>query len=176
MSAAVHSFETSWNADGADWWEPIYRAFFVDYKSHETVTDVSQQKAGIDHRVSLTGGGEVLVDVKTREKFRPDVLVEVWSSKQAGTPGWARKSLHCHYVAYAFLDLPGFAYVIPFSMLRAAYEANKHKWAADASCQTVTAANRRYDTVSVAVPYERFLRDVAGAMQVYVNKDERPFT
>ncbi len=124
----VHDFATTQNEDAADWWQLVYRRAFVAYERHEVVTDRRLQKAGIDHKVYLSGGGIILVDVKTRSRWFPDVIIEVWSDRSRHVPGWARKPLQCHYVAYAFPTCE-IAYLLPFHLLQRAYERHKHEWA-----------------------------------------------
>lgn len=177
---AVHQFETSLNSDNAEWWALVYGQAFPDYVTHDLVSDVKLQKAGIDHRVRLKGGGELLVDVKVRDKWYPDVAVEVWSDKQRKVPGWVLKPLHCHYVAYAFPTCE-VAFLLPFHLLQLAYQQNKDEWAklandrADNGFRLVDADNGSYVTRSVAVPIERLTKDVANAMTVYFSEDGKPF-
>lgn len=176
----VHHFDPKVNSDGAEWWSTVYRRAFPDYVTHDLVSDVALQKAGIDHRVHLRGGGELLVDVKVREQYWPDVAVEVWSDKQRRRPGWVLKSLRSHYVAYAFPSAE-VAVLLPFHLLQLAYQQNKHEWAALAKDKAangfreVNANNGTYTTLSVAVPIDRLCQDVAAAMTVYFHEDGRPF-
>lgn len=175
---AIHQFDagSSGDHDLHDCWALFYRRGFAGYVTHDVVTDKTLQKAGIDHRVHLDGGGEILVDVKCRcqsTTWRDDVLIEVWSDKGRKVPGWARKALRSHYVAYGWPQY-GVAYLVPFLLLRRAYERNKHKWAKD-GLTVVTAKNTTYDTVSVAVPYARLLQEVSEAMTVYASDDMEPF-
>lgn len=182
---AVHTFDaaTSGEHDTHPFWGELYARFFGDYVTHETVTDKRRQKAGVDHAIKLDGGGEVLVDCKCRctsERWHDDILVEVWSDRAGRVPGWARKSLHCHYVAYGWPQL-GVGFMVPFHALRRAYERNKETWAElcqqpESGLRVVDANNGRYVTRSVAVPLSRLLSDVAEVMTVYIDPDCEPFT
>lgn len=176
--SVVHTFDAAaaGEHDTHPFWADLYGRFFADYASHSVVTDKIAQKAGIDHRVLLDGGGEVLIDCKCRctsKRWHDDILVEVWSDRDRRVPGWSRKPLRCHYVAYGW---PQFevGFMVPFHALRRAYERNKDEWAAlcaDASSglRIVDANNGRYVTRSVAVPLNRLLADVAEAMTVYLD-------
>lgn len=180
----VHTFDaaTSNKHDTHDWWPTLYQRAFPRYTTHDLVSDVTLQKAGIDHRLHLSGGGELLVDCKCRcqsKTWHDDLLVEVWSDRERSVAGWARKPLRCHYVAYAW---PQFqvGFVIPFHLLQRAYERNKDAWKEATEQQgsgfrVVDADNGSYTTRSVAVPLERLMADVAEAMTVYFTEDAEPF-
>lgn len=181
---AVHTFDadTAGDHDTHEFWGQLYRRYFTDYATHSVVTEKAAQKSGIDHRVRLSGGGEVLVDCKCRcssERWHDDILVEVWSDRAGRKPGWARKSLRCHYIAYGW---PQFevGFMVPFHALRRAYERNKDAWAAlceddSSGLRVVDANNGRYVTRSVAVPLKRLLSDVAEAGTVYIDPKCEPF-
>lgn len=172
--STVHVFDPANQSDDAEWWATIYTRSFPDYVSHEVVTDVRRQRQGIDHVLTLRDGATVNIDVKTRAKWHDDILLEFWSSEEQRTAGWARKSLHCHYIAYA-TPSKGFVLLIPFHLLRLALEKNKHKWgklAADPSSplREVRALNVGYTTVSVAVPLDEFRRAILDAMRVFLDE------
>lgn len=175
----VHDFATSKNSDDAPWWADVYRRAFPDYERHDVITDVTQQKAGIDHRVHMRGGGCTLVDVKVREKFYEDIALEVWSDVERRSPGWVIKPLQCHYIAYAFPSV-SLCYLLPFQLLRLAYERNKLAWAEAAKAESdgfriANAQNRNYVTRSVVVP-TTYLRDaLADSMRVYSIDNAQPF-
>lgn len=175
----VHRFDPRNQSDDAEWWSTVYTRAFPTYESHTVVTDVVRQKQGIDHVVHLAGGVDLNVDVKTREEWYGDVLLEVWSSKEHRNPGWLRKPLNMHYIAYA-IPKRQIAYLLPFQLLRTAYERNKHRWAAacddpSSGIREVHAKNEGYTTVSVAVPIHEVQRAIADAMTVYFDEDMEPF-
>ncbi len=175
----VHEFDPSNQSDDADWWKTVYTRAFPTYEHHDVLVDKPRQLLGIDHVVHLGNNHTVNVDVKTRDKWYPDVALEVWSSKEHRRPGWLRKPLHTDYVAYAF-PTRSLCYVLPFPLLRAAYERNKHKWAALADQEgsgysEVHARNVGYTTVSIAVPLDDLLKCLTDVMTVYFESDMEPF-
>lgn len=180
----VHEFNPAraGEHDAHDWWGQWYRQAFPGYVTHDIVTERNQQRAGIDHRVRLDGGAEVLVDVKCRcqsKSWRDDFLVEVWSDVQGRRPGWARKPLHCQFVAYVWPQYE-VGFLIPFHLLRLAYENHKTEWAelakqGGSGFRVVDAENTTYTTRNVAVPLEEFTRSVAEAMTVYFSDEGKPF-
>ncbi len=174
----IHKFDplTCGDHDTHEWWSRFYARAVPNYASHTVVTDRQAQREGVDHELRLTGGGSLIVDCKCRcgsPVWREDVLLEVWSNKQARTPGWLLKPLRCHYIAYGW---PQFevGFLLPFTLLRVAYERNKHDWKAQ-GLQVVTARNSTYDTVSVAVPISVLVAAVSDAMCVYMREDYSPF-
>lgn len=174
----LHVFDPANQTDDAEWWATIYTRAFADYVSHEVVTDIKRQKLGIDHVVSLNNGATLNIDVKSRAKYRDDVLLEVWSSKEQRKPGWLRQSLHCHYIAYS-TPSQGLVVLVPFHLMRRAYEQNKQHWATETAnpgsgVMTVNAQNVGYTTVSVAVPWDEFMRALQNAMKVWLDATE-PF-
>lgn len=175
----LHTFDPTNQSDDAAWWTTIYTRAFPDYVSHCVVTDIDRQKKGIDHVVYLTGRRELLVDVKTREKWYDDILLEVWSAKEQNSPGWLRRPLHCHYIAYA-TPSQGKVLMVPFQQMRLAYEKNKHAWGklagvANSGVREVRAKNVGYTTVSVAVPWTLFRTAIYEAMEIWLDGFE-PFT
>jgi hypothetical protein len=175
---AVHVFDPANQSDAADWWTTIYTRAFVDYVSHEVVTDIKRQKLGMDHVVHLTNGATLNIDVKTRANYHDDILLEVWSSKEQRKPGWLRQSLHCHYIAYA-AESHGLVTLVPFHLMRRAYEQNKQHWKTETTnpasgVVAVSARNVGYTTVSVAVPWDEFMRALVAAMKVWLDVSE-PF-
>lgn len=176
---AVHAFDASTcgEHDVHPFWTTIYQRAFPEYVTHDVVSDVALQKFGIDHRLHFNGGGELLIDVKCRclsKSWHDDILIEVWSDKGRSIPGWARKPLRTHYIAYGWPQY-GVAFLVPFHLLRLVYEKNKTQWAAD-GVQPVVARNSGYDTVSVAVPYKRLLSELTQAMTIYADESLEPFT
>jgi hypothetical protein len=127
------------------------------------VTDRARQLAGIDHVVLLDEGRRLLVDVKTRERRWPDILVERWSDVGRRVPGWAFKDLECDYIAYAFLP-NGPVHLLPHGALRAVAEENISLW--ECVHRVIDADNGSYVTRSIAVPTSRLLADVEGSITV----------
>lgn len=166
----VHQFTKSlaWSHqwDDAPWWDAVYRSAFPRFHSMQSVReDGWAQRGGIDRLVHLTDGTAIKIDEKVREKDWPDILLEVWSDKARRHPGWIKKSLTCDYIAYAFVP-SATCYLLPFLPLQRAYEQNKHRWANDPGCRTVSAQNQGYVTVSVAVPIHLLLDAIRDSLVV----------
>ena len=132
------------------WWEEVYRSAFPYFESMERVIgDTPEQRAGIDRMIRLKDGGIIHIEEKVRHTDYNDILLELWSSMEHETLGWAGKPLHCDYVAYVFL--PGKrCYLFPFQQLQRALWKHWDEW--KQKYKTVKAANRGYTTVSLAVP------------------------
>jgi len=134
----------------ASWWEDVYRKAFPFFESMELVASgTPEQLAGIDRIIRLAGGGVISIDEKVRHTDYDDILLELWSSEERKTLGWAGKPLACNYIAYAFLPSQR-CYVFPFPQLHLAlwnhWDDWRHKY------KTVKSPNRGYTTTSLAVP------------------------
>jgi hypothetical protein len=132
------------------WWEDVYRQAFPFFKSMERVPgDTPEQLAGIDRIVHLQEGGMIYIDEKVRHADYDDILLEIHSSQERQTWGWACKPLVCDYIAYAFLPSKR-CYLFPFQQLQQALRNHWEDW--QARYQPVKAVNRGYTTLSIAVP------------------------
>jgi len=132
------------------WWEEVYRRAFPYFKSMELVpSGTPEQLDGIDRIIRLEGGGVIYVDEKVRHVDYDDILLELWSSEERKTFGWAGKSLRCDYIAYAFLPSKR-CYLFPFPQLQRALWKHWDEWNRD--CKKVKAPNPGYTTTSLAVP------------------------
>ena len=132
------------------WWETVYRRTFPYFESMERVLgNTPEQRAGIDRIIHLKGGGTIYVDEKVRHSDYDDVLLEIRSSEEHQTWGWACKPLVCDYIAYAFLPSKR-CYLFPFQQLQQALKNHWTDW--EHECKTVKALNRGYTTSSLAVP------------------------
>jgi hypothetical protein len=134
----------------APWWEDVYRSAFPYFKSMEIVpSGTPEQRVGIDRIIRLEGGGVIYVDEKVRHTDYDDVLLELWSSEEHKTLGWAGQPLHCDYTAYVFL--PGKrGFMFPFPQLQRALWTHWDDWKRE--YKTVKAVNHGYTTSSLAVP------------------------
>ena len=150
----VHDFHASLvlseTVADAPWWEEVYRSAFLYFESMERVLgNTPEQHAGIDRIIRLKGDGVVYVDEKVRHTDYDDVLLELWSSEEHKTLGWAGKPLVCDYIAYVFLPSKR-CYLFPFPQLQLAlwnhWDDWRHKY------KTVKSPNRGYTTSSLAVP------------------------
>ena len=132
------------------WWETVYRRAFPYFKSMEFVpSGTPEQLAGIDRIIRIKGGGVIYVDEKVRHTDYGDILLELWSSEEHKTMGWAGKPLLCDYVAYAFMPSKR-CYLFPFPLLQRALWNHWDEW--KRRYKTVGATNRGYTTQSLAVP------------------------
>jgi len=132
------------------WWEDVYRETFPFFESMERVPgNTLEQQAGIDRIIHLQGGGLIYVDEKVRHTDYEDVLLEIHSSQEHQTWGWACKPLVCDYIAYAFLPSTR-CYIFPFQLLQQALKNHWKEWGT--RYKPVAAANRGYTTISIPVP------------------------
>jgi len=173
--SVVHDFDESLARSHAQadhpMWERVYRSAFRDFSAmHSVRQDGWAQRAGIDRQVLLASGKVLKVDEKVREADYKDILVEVWSSMESKTPGWAWKDLDCDYIAYAVLPTET-CYLLPFWELRRACEAHGQKWmeraiARRGGYRVVDARNRGYTTRSLAIPVDDLLGALARCMVI----------
>jgi len=164
------------------WWEQVYRRAFPDFVAMVDLRrDGWHQRAGRDRAVVLASGRTIYVDEKVRRKAYDDVAVEVWSTYPkngrppyppvvGAEPGWARKPLDCDWLAYAFAPTRT-CYLFPFLGVRAAFAAYGSKWIAAATTERdgfrwCVADNRRYDSISIAIPVATLRAAINDAMTV----------
>jgi len=132
------------------WWEDVYRNVFPFFESMERVVgDTPEQRAGIDRIIHLKRGGMIYIDEKVRHTDYDDILLEIRSSEESQTWGWACKPLVCDYIAYAFLPSKR-CYLFPFQQLQQALKNHWDDW--NNMYDKVKAVNRHYTTISLAVP------------------------
>lgn len=161
----------------APYWLAIYKRAFPTLR---TCTDVRgdgwHQRAGIDRVLVLADATTVYVDEKVRRGSWPDIALEIWSNEERKVPGWARKDLRCDYIAYA-LEPTRTCYLLPFRLLRRALRDHGPDWWAAAKSghggfREVRADNRRYTTVSIAVPTAVLLDAIRDAMVITWSVEE----
>lgn len=182
----VHDFgeslRRSHDAADAPYWEIVYRQAFPDMVSSVDLRhDGWHQRAGRDRAVILSSGRSVYVDEKVRSKSYPDIALEVWSTyplagerpyppMESAVPGWSRKPLDCDYLAYAFEPIQT-CYLFPFLGVRAAWERHGKTWIDKAQNEEdgyewIVARNKRYKTISVAVPIAPLVQQIHDALTV----------
>lgn len=160
----------------APWWEDVYRAAFPAFGGMVRVKDDGWgQRGGVDRAITLTSGKTLYVDEKVRTKEYDDILLEVWSDRDAKTLGWVRKDLACDFIAYAFVQSCR-CYLLPFQTLRKCWENDGAIWWRMAKeripgHQIVEANNRSagrrpYTTVSITVPTNELMDAMKDAMLV----------
>lgn len=119
------------------------------FRGVEDVVPASQalDRQGVDYVVRFVNGGEVYVDVKTREpgcaRFwkhgEPELALELWSKRPNGkylVPrdrariGWTiDPAKRCHYVLFTYSAIDSeAAFLLPFMQLREAVFANGANW------------------------------------------------
>ncbi len=145
----------------APWWEEIYRKAFSFFESMEIVpSGTPEQLAGIDRIIHLKGGGVINIDEKVRHCDYDDILLEIHSSKEHQTWGWACKPLVCDYIAYAFLPSRR-CYLFPFPQLQKALGNHWDDWRRE--CEEIQAPNPGYTTLSLAVPIAKLQQAITEA-------------
>lgn len=168
----VHDFQSSLAYSHAQsdqpWWGEVYRRAFPDMVGMADLReDGWHQRAGRDRAIVLSSGRTVYVDEKVRTEVYDDIAIEIWSQYPLnGQPpyrpvpeakeGWARKPLDCDWLAYAFVPTAT-CHLLPFLGIRAAMEKSRMGWIRNADAEEngfrwIVAPNRRYQTISIAVP------------------------
>jgi len=169
----VHNFKESLSRSHSyseeDWWEVVYRKAFHNF---ECMMNVRQhgwaQIGGIDRVITLRSGKTITVDEKVREKDWDDILLERWSDRERGVPGWIQKDLACDYIAYAFAPSKT-CYLFPFQQLRKAWLDNGREWVN--KYKTIEAVNdsgggRTYITESIAIPKDILMPAISESMLI----------
>jgi hypothetical protein len=145
-------------------WEQIYRQSFPDFLCMvDHRQDGEHQRAGIDRSVILQNSKQLLIDEKIRKKAYDDVALEYISNTTKDAPGWVCKPLRADYIAYAIAP-KGICYLLPVVQLQAAWKRCGAQWIE--SHREVRAANRGYDTLSVAVPVNELFSEIGRALRV----------
>lgn len=184
---SVHDFDErlsfSHGQSDRDWWEIVYRRAFPDMVSMVDLRkDGWHQRAGRDRAIVLSSGRTIYVDEKVRGERYSDILIEIWSVYPKGgrepypplgrdeKEGWGRKPLDCDWLAYAFVPTAT-CHLLPFLGVRSAYEKHQAAWRIAARDRSdgfrwVSAENRSYQTVSIAVPIATLYAAVNDAMTV----------
>lgn len=172
----VHDFATSLafsqSQSDAPWWREVYqRAFPSMVEMVQVRNDGWAQRGGIDRHVILASGKHYTIDEKVRAEDHDDILLEYWSDEERAIKGWVAKDLACDFIAYAFVPSRR-CYLLPFATLRLAYRRNGIDWIKAGrerrgGFKEVRAENRRYVTVSVAVPIDVLMAALKDAMLIY---------
>lgn len=165
---AVHDFNeslaASHKASDLPIWEEIYKKSFLDYQTMvDHRDDGEHQRAGIDRSVILKNSKQVLIDEKIRWKAYPDIALEYLSNDRTSAPGWVCKPLRADYIAYAIAPL-GMCYLLPVPQLQQAWTRKGELW--KATHFEVVAANRSYNTRSIAVPVNELFSEIGRALRV----------
>lgn len=173
--SAVHDFKDSLarsqSYSNASWWIDTYRKAFPTLCSCvEVRNDGWAQRAGIDRVLTLGCGKVVKVDEKVRETDYGDILLEYWSNFERRVHGWVNKPLDCDFIAYAIVPTET-CYLLPTLLLQKAWRENGRDWCElgikhAEGFRKVVAKNEGYETHSVAVPVDRLMSGITGAISV----------
>jgi len=157
----IHDFHErlahSLKASDEPFWNLAYRkAFFGVVGFIPIAQDCEAQRNGIDRLVAFEDGRVLRFDEKKRDEVWPDILLEYRSNDRTQTPGWMDKALKIDFLAYAFMPTRR-VYFFPWGLLRRSWTDNRDTWIANAKADRdgfrhITARNRTYSTLSIAVP------------------------
>lgn len=151
-------------------WEAVYRKAFINMLACEQVSDLDQQKRGIDRIIYLANGHTLTIDEKKREREYQDILLEYTSNHERNTPGWIEKDLAIDYLAYGFMQSRR-CYLFPWPMLRRAWLRFGSEWRK--KYRPVVAATwvggNSYHTISVPVPIAVLQRAITTATVIDVS-------
>jgi hypothetical protein len=173
----VHDFATDMEwADGQteqDYWERVYRYWFPDFLTRQTVASGVGQRQGRDTVVLLSNGESLKVQEKVRRRRDTgDILLEYEHRYPSGyqKPGWVDADSLYDYLAYVFVP-SAVGYLFPFQSLRAAWLRYRDGWlesgkASRDGFRLCPAQNPGYVTWSLAVPTLRLYRAVGDALRV----------
>lgn len=164
----VHSFAESLalseSFSDAPWWQALYlRAFPTMISAVSVRQDGWAQRGGIDRVITLASGRVYTVDEKVRTNDWPDILLERWSDKERGKPGWIQKPLACDFIAYAFAPSRR-CYLLPVVPLQRAWRLNGRYWI-DRYGERL-AMNPGYRSSNVPVPIGTLMGAIAAAMML----------
>lgn len=144
-------------------WFEVYERGIPGFETMEGITDLGQQRLGVDRLLRLKNGKSLTVDEKLRRVYYPDILLEIWSDNRRGVPGWIQKELYCDFIGYGFPGI-GLGYLFPFHQLQGAFQAHSDEWVGKYG--TTQSKNSRYTTESVAVPTAVLFEALDGAMRI----------
>jgi len=181
--APVYDFaqQLEWSKANSDesQWNAFYQRLWPDAR-YVLTPDRESQRAGIDRRIVLPNGRNILVDEKLRSTARwSDVLLEEWSVFYGvGNPrnkvGWSLDmNKRVDFVAYA-IPLLGLCYLLPFELLRQTYIANKDPWHQVRSAYPLDAQNVGYRTRNCAVKWSVLREAMAVQMHRRYGLPEAP--
>ncbi|MFA6271402.1 MAG: hypothetical protein WC657_09450 [Candidatus Paceibacterota bacterium] len=164
-SVVTHDFRNSLAysevASDEPFWSAVYKKAFPNIVNQMLASgDTASQRMGIDRVVILANGQILKIDEKKRAGTYQDILLEYISVDTTGAPGWMEKDLAIDYLAYAFMPTKK-VYLFSWPILRRAWDHYKAKWIA--TYPKITAQNRGYKTISVAVPIDVLTAAVSAA-------------
>lgn len=110
--------------------DDYYKSLWPDLYKIERITDLTQQKRGIDKILYFTDHTTMTIDEKfDRWPGTDNIFVEVWTDHVKRKPGWLLKN-ECDFILYAFST--GECWWLPMIGLRKAWYAAQldtgHEW------------------------------------------------
>jgi len=148
--------------------DTFYYRVFSNLRDIELVMDKERQRKGIDKILYFNNGKQVSIDEKKRRKDYGDILLELWSVWEEKKKGWLLTA-QCDYIVYAVMPSKK-VYLLPTLLLGKAWEKNKGTWVEKAKDKNngfyiVKALNKRYSTISIAIPTEILLSSITEEMK-----------
>lgn len=140
--------------------DTFYREAFPLAERIEFCAELALQKRGIDKIVHFKGGNSVTVDEKKRRRDYGDILLELRSNKERGTPGWLFYA-QCDYIVYAVLAA-GKVYLLPTLLLKMAWRQHGAAWVNQ--YEKKYADNGLYRTENIAIPTGVLLKALSEQM------------
>ena len=108
----------------------------------------TQQLAGVDKIIHISGSEDILIDTKIRDDAWNDILLEVVSNTRTKDPGCIQRDLPLDYMLYGMKPTQT-AYLIPWKPLKEAWEKYGFGWIK--SYSLIVAENRRKGNVFYSV-------------------------
>ena len=151
-------------------------------------TDEETDRKGIDYIVTLEGGAEINVDVKSRDKGisrywkdgKEDLALETWSvcktEKNEGKIGWTLSDkTNVDFILYTFdeSDSKNY-YLFPYQLLRMAFKRNKDIWIAKYGRRYAYnfSYNASWSTENVFVPATEIMDAIRAEMKGLIKGSE----
>lgn len=168
----VHDFKQqlaySAKSSTEPFWDAIYKKAFPSMVAHVRCEgDFQSQRRGVDRLIYLSSDRVLRIDEKKRTGNWPDILLEYISIDTSGSPGWIEKELSIDYLAYAFMPTQR-VYLLPWLLLQRSWVQFGTEW--KQKYKTITAQNKGYKTLSVAVPTKIVLSAIAQATIIQLDQ------
>ena len=146
-----------------------YRAF-KGLMHIKLVSDLGQQREGIDKVLHFSNGKQLLIDEKKRRKDYGDILLEEWSIVEQKKKGWVGDSKKkTDYIVYAIMPSQK-VYLFPYLLLQAAWRKHYLEW--KKNYRTQIAKNIGYNTSFLCIPPPILISAIKNEMEQTL-KDNR---
>lgn len=140
-------------------------------------TDEEIDRKGVDYIATLSGGAEIGIDVKARDKGvskywrngKEDLVLEVWSvypdKKNGGKIGWTLSDkTNVDFILYTFDEEDtNKYYLLPYQLLRMAFKHNGRAWLEEYG--TKYAYSKTWKTQNIFVPAHVVMEAIKAEMQ-----------